>query len=587
MLQIRQLIRPLAVVALLATSLALAAASPAGAQSTIRVFEFHNGEADTDAAEWEVQITAQTLGGCNPDNARSGYVTAWIGTDDEDGEVLDPGTCNYRITALARHEDNLNRLCNAELGWGDSPGTWSATLQTSTRPDGVNVVTARHTGAGSPNCSARPTLSITIDPEMVVQELPASATDSNLEARAQRAAAITEFRVKVTPQSTTISRTGCDQTLDFFVLGDGEAAEKALGTLGAGVNCDFRITVTEAPPPFAVIDANGEPFDTRDAGTDGEIDIDLSKHVQLPYNRIVVIQDVTNNPGNQGTAAYELSTTCGGVPALPPIAIGTGGGGGSGIYTLPGGDTVATLANGRFTVHSPTFANFGAGASYPAVAASTTSDEVAGCSVSASIELEAPGCTLAGSSTRTLTWSSSNPLRNFDFEFDIYCGGSRPPDPPPTPTTPTTPPPATDDSTDDTEQAAPAASGADTVRLVAQLLENGKIEFGLQQRQHDSSWGDRVFPRARLFPADTPVGRWLVSSAITLSVGESADALAEDAVVRIVARRGADDRVEFGLQQSDDGGATWGDRILPSRRYFPAAASVLRWLGSSDVTVDS
>ena len=172
------------------------------------------------------------------------------------------------------------------------------------------------------------------------------------------------------------------------------------------------------------------------------------------------------------------------------------------------------------------------------------------------------------------------------FEFDIYCGGSRPPDPPPTPTTQ---PPVTDDTDDtgDVDEAAGPDSGTDTVRIVAQLLENRKIEFGLQQWQHDSTWGDRVFPRARLFPADTAVGRWLVSSAITLSVGASADALAEDAVVRIVARKGNDDRVEFGLQQSDDGGETWGDRILPSRRYFPAAASALRWLGSSNITVDS
>lgn len=592
MLQIRQLIRPLVVVALLAASVALAVASPAGAQGNIEVFEFHNGEDGTDASDWELQITVQALGGCNPTNARSGYVTSWIGPDDEDGEVLDPGTCNYRITAVARKTDALNRLCSAEVGWGDAPSDFSAELTTSTRPDDADTVTARHTGGDTPSCSARPTLSIKIDPDKVVQELPASATDSNLEARAQRAAEITEFRVKVTPQSTTIGRTGCDQTLDFFVLGDGEAADKALGTLGAGVKCDFRITVTEAPPPFAIIDANGEPFDTDDAGSDGEIDIDLSDHVQLPYNRIVIIQDVINNPGNQGSAAYDLSTTCGGVPALPPIAIGTGGGG-SGIYTLPGGDTVATLATGRFTVHSPTFANFGAGASYPAVATSTTSDEIAGCSVTASIQLEASGCTLGGSDNRTLTWSSANPLRNFDFEFDIYCGGSRPPDPPPPPT-PTTQPPATGDSaasstgTSDSAGTATAPDAAtDTVRLVARLLENGKIEFGLQQRLHDGAWSDRIFPRARLFPAETAVGRWLVSSAITLSVAKSASDFADDTHVRIIARNQADGRVEFGLQQSDDGGTTWGERSLPQRRYFPTSATALRWLGSSNITLDS
>ncbi len=580
MRSIRHLTRLLVVIALLGAGLAVAASSPAGAQSNIRVFRFNNGETGADAASWEVQITAQSLGGCDPANARPGYVTSWIGTGDEDGEVLDPGTCNYQITAVARKTDNRSRLCDAELGWGASPGSWSNSLQTATRGT-ETTVTARHTGGGTPNCSARPTLSIKIDPEEVVQELPASATDSNLAARAERAVEITEFRVKVTPEAGAGS--GCDQTLDFFVLGDGDAVEKALGTLGSNVNCDFRITVTEAPPPFTIIDANGEEFDTADRDANGRIAIDLSDHVQLPYNRIVIIQDVINNPGNQGSAAYELTTSCGGVPALPPIAIGTTPGG-SGIYTLPGGDTVATLANGRFTVHAPNFANFGSGASYPAVATSTTSDEIAGCSVTVSAELEAPGCTLGGTASRTLTWSSANPLRHFDFEFDIYCGGSRPPDPPPPPTTQ---PAVTDDDTDDADEAATAQSGTSTVRLVARLLDTGKIEFGLQQVQHDRTWGDRVFPRARLFPADTPVGRWLVSSAITLRVSESADSFDEEVTVRIVARRGSDDRVEFGLQQSDDGGTTWGDRILPPRRFFPARASVDRWLGSSNVTVDS
>ncbi len=83
------------------------------------------------------------------------------------------------------------------------------------------------------------------------------------------------------------------------------------------------------------------------------------------------------------------------------------------------------------------------------------------------------------------------------------------------------------------------------------------------------------------------MGRWLVSSAITLNVAESADTFDEEVVVRIIARKQSNGRVEFGLQQSDDGGATWGNRDLPSRRYFPASASVLRWLGSSNITVDS
>ncbi|MDE0652119.1 MAG: hypothetical protein OXI26_00500 [bacterium] len=574
MTHLRHLIRPLVVIALLATGLALAVSSPAGAQSDIKVIKFDNAGTDANS---EVQITAQALGGCNPPNARAGYVTSWLGPDDEDGEVLDPGVCNYRITAVARQVSNSGQLCTAELRWGDS-GAFSATLQTATRGTATIVQAQLVTPA---SCSAQPVLAITIDPEDVVEALPATATDSNLQARAERAAVITEFRVKVTPKSSSVNRSGCDQTLDFFVHGDGEEAEKALSPIGSGVTCEFTIKVTEAPPPFQIAKPNGTSFSTADKNINtGQIEINLSEHVTLPYNRIVIIQDVTNNPGNQGTAAYKITSVCAGVAALPPIATT----GGSGIYTLPGGQTVASLNNGRFTVHSPNFANFGPGASYGAVATSTTSDEIGGCAVTVTIDGLPAGCTVAGGASRTLTWTSANPLKAFDFEFDIYCGGTQPPDPEVPP-----PPPSTDDSaeTDTTTTATAPEAATDTVRLVARLLENGKIEFGLQQWQHDSTWSDRIFPRARLFPPDTAVGRWLFSSAITLSVSESATDFADDTHVRIIARKQSDGRVEFGLQQSEDGGDSWGDRILPTRRYFPTSATSLRWLGSSNITIDS
>ncbi len=49
---------------------------------------------------------------------------------------------------------------------------------------------------------------------------------------------------------------------------------------------------------------------------------------------------------------------------------------------------------------------------------------------------------------------------------------------------------------------------------------------------------------------------------------------------RVVARRLADGRTEFGFQP--DG----AERILPRSRYFPAKARVDCWLQSSLVTVD-
>jgi hypothetical protein len=55
--------------------------------------------------------------------------------------------------------------------------------------------------------------------------------------------------------------------------------------------------------------------------------------------------------------------------------------------------------------------------------------------------------------------------------------------------------------------------------------------------------------------------------------------------VRIVARRLADGRVEFGLQQRSDSDGSWSSRRLPSRRFFPLSAEVGRWLGSSPLSL--
>ena len=64
-----------------------------------------------------------------------------------------------------------------------------------------------------------------------------------------------------------------------------------------------------------------------------------------------------------------------------------------------------------------------------------------------------------------------------------------------------------------------------------------------------------------------------------------ATAFAQDGAseVRISTRRLADGRVEFALQPRAGGG--WGERVLPSARYFPANAAVGRWLNSSPVRI--
>ena len=56
------------------------------------------------------------------------------------------------------------------------------------------------------------------------------------------------------------------------------------------------------------------------------------------------------------------------------------------------------------------------------------------------------------------------------------------------------------------------------VRVAAQLLADGRMEFALQERQANGDWGERRLPRGRFFPADTRVGRWLGSSPLTVEV---------------------------------------------------------------------
>ena len=60
--------------------------------------------------------------------------------------------------------------------------------------------------------------------------------------------------------------------------------------------------------------------------------------------------------------------------------------------------------------------------------------------------------------------------------------------------------------------------------------------------------------------------------------------LTDAVVARIVARRHSDGRVEFALQQQATGGS-WGQRLLPPQRFFPTTATVGRWLTSTPLTL--
>ena len=82
---------------------------------------------------------------------------------------------------------------------------------------------------------------------------------------------------------------------------------------------------------------------------------------------------------------------------------------------------------------------------------------------------------------------------------------------------------------------------------------------------------DRVLPRSRFFPANAGINRWLQSRPVSVDGQE---------VGRINARLLPDGRIEFGLLPVD------GQRILPQSRFFPANARADRWLRSSVVMLE-
>ena len=111
-----------------------------------------------------------------------------------------------------------------------------------------------------------------------------------------------------------------------------------------------------------------------------------------------------------------------------------------------------------------------------------------------------------------------------------------------------------------------AQSDDETIgRIVARLLEDGRVEFGWQP-----TGGVRVLPTKRYFPASIDHQRWLRSSPVEVDGAE---------IGRINARQAEDGRIEFAFTPTD------GERIEPPARYFPAAARVGRWLRSTEIAI--
>ncbi|MDE2987149.1 MAG: hypothetical protein OXT70_03730 [Chloroflexota bacterium] len=54
------------------------------------------------------------------------------------------------------------------------------------------------------------------------------------------------------------------------------------------------------------------------------------------------------------------------------------------------------------------------------------------------------------------------------------------------------------------------------VRVAAQRLDDGRIEFAIQYRLPDGTWSERILPAARKMSASGHIGSWLVSSPVTI-----------------------------------------------------------------------
>ena len=137
-----------------------------------------------------------------------------------------------------------------------------------------------------------------------------------------------------------------------------------------------------------------------------------------------------------------------------------------------------------------------------------------------------------------------------------------------------------------------AAQGEEetTGRIVARLLDDGRVEFGWQPTSGafgvelvpDRQPGQplfryaRVLPTQRYFPASIDHNRWLRSSPVEFNGVNDAATIA---IGRIEARRLDDGRIEFAFTPTD------GERILTDARYFPTSARANRWLRSTEITI--
>lgn len=64
----------------------------------------------------------------------------------------------------------------------------------------------------------------------------------------------------------------------------------------------------------------------------------------------------------------------------------------------------------------------------------------------------------------------------------------------------------------------PSARAAAVVRVVVQVLSDGRIEFALQQRHDGATWSERIYPARRFFTPNVEAGRWVASAPVVVTL---------------------------------------------------------------------
>ena len=118
---------------------------------------------------------------------------------------------------------------------------------------------------------------------------------------------------------------------------------------------------------------------------------------------------------------------------------------------------------------------------------------------------------------------------------------------------------------DDTDHEPMIVDGAMTAAFPTGRIVARRLADGRTEFGYQPQGRGRVLPAQRYFPASANVGRWLNSSPVIVD---------GDEVGRINAQLLADGRIEFAFTPTD------GERILPPSRYFPVSSSG-GWLRSS------